>query len=393
MGMDYKINQGQLVRIKINGTPIMTGVCSTDDRTKTFATGDNDGIVMRRYTVKSMKLALQKVTRYYSLDFYYANIVSTIMPTFLGISSGRVSIPTQTSGLWENSGKSIAQSYDLISKETGLAWWIDPLLELYFCANESSISEAPYNLDQMFGTNFEDYRHVSINGDYSQYANSVEAIGQSYEGTTMEGMQYATEEHNDLINICGYYAFASKVDSNNNYYYEPVEHAIDSGSTYGYIVDNYSDPSHQPDVEIGDFIYNRSKDRDVIDYAFVTTISINSTTTTRFYVTPAMNAADGDYIWYNREFNDVLINQVNSNSAYPPEIVSFDTFTPGFLPRQRIYINLPDVDVEGYFLIEQVQIEDLGNNQFEFTVSGEKKNYSNWITKSDKGSINFFKNF
>jgi hypothetical protein len=88
-----------------------------------------------------------------------------------------------------------------------------------------------------------------------------------------------------------------------------------------------------------------------------------------------------------------LKKEVNSKSAYPPEILTFDTFTPGFLPRQRLYENLSDIGSEGYFLINQVLITDLTCNKFEFSITAEKKNYSDWITKSDKGYMNLFKNF
>lgn len=391
MGMNYKIEHGQMVRISINGTPIMTGICNNDNKNKTYAPGNNDETLMWKYTIRSMKIALQKISYYLSYsDAFYQNIALALMPIELGIGSGRITTSEVASGLWENAGKSIAQTYDLLAKETGLPWWIDTDLKLYFCENESTIEESPYNLDKDFGTNFEDYRHVNVSGDYSQYASSVEGYGNQYEGMLLEGVQFNYDEHCDLINKTGYYAYASKIVSDNNYFYPPEEHGMDSGSSTGFVVDDYSSPSYQPDIEEGDFVINRSEDTQ--NFGFVSTITMNSTTSTRFYAYN-MKATDDDRIWYNRGFNDVLKKQVNSMSAYPPSLISFDTFTPGFLPRQRVYINLPDVDTEGYFLINQVQISDLENNKFEFTITGEKKNYSNWITKSDKGYVSFFKNF
>jgi hypothetical protein len=389
MGMNYIIQKAQMVRISINGTKIMTGICNFDEREKTYAKGINDGILMWKYTINSMKVALNKITCYVNYaNSFYANIALALMPAELGISSGRVSTSESSTNTWENSGKTIAQTYDLIAKETGLAWWISPDLELFFCENESTIQEAPYNLDQDFGTNFEDYRNVVASGNYAEYANSIEVVGNEYEGMLIEGMQYAHEEHCDLLNICGYYAFSTKVISDNNYFYPPDnEHEMDTGSITGYVVDDSSD---KPTIEEGDFVQNRSEDYQ--NFGFISTITINSTTSSRFYAYN-MLASDGDSIYYYPTLNSVLKKEVNSKSAYPPEVLKFDTYTPGFLPRQRFYENLPDIGSEGYFLINQVQITDLTCNKFEFSITAEKKNYSNWITKSDKGYMSLFKNF
>ena len=391
MGMDYIIQKAQMVRISINGTKIMLGICNFDERQKTYSKGTNDEILMWKYTINSFKLALNKITNYVNFsNFYYALYVMQMMPNDMGLTIGRISINESTTSTWENAGKTIAQSYDLIAKETGLAWWISPDLELYFCENESTIQEAPYNLDQDFGTNFEDYRNVVISGNYSEYSNSVEIVGTEYEGMLLKGMQYAYEEHCDLLNICGYYAFATKVISNNNYLYPPDnKHLMDSGSVTGYVVDDYG-TGDTPVIEEGDFIQNRTDDFQ--NFSFVSTITINSTTSTRFYAY-GLSANDGDSIYYYPTLNNVLKKEVSAKSAYPPEILKFDTFTPGFLPRQRLYENLPDLGSEGYFLINQVQITDLESNKFEFTITAEKKNYSNWITKSDKGYVSLFKNF
>jgi len=391
MSMDYIIQKGQMVRISINETKIITGICNFDERQKTHANGQNDGILLWKYTVNSIKLALNKITCYINYsDSAYANIALSLIPVELGISNGRITTGESSTHTWENAGKTIAQTYDLLAKETGLSWWIDPDLKLNFCENESIIQEAPYNLDQDFGTNFEDYRNVVVNGNYSEYANSVEIVSNEYEGVLIEGMQYSHEEHCDLLNICGYYAFSTKVISDNNYFYPPdEENEMDAGSSTGYVVDDYAS-ADQPTIEFGDFVQNRSEDSQ--NFGFVSTITMNSTTSSRFYAYN-MLAADGDSIYYFPTLNSVLKKEVNSKSAYPPETLTFNTYTPGFLPRQRLYANLPDIGSEGYFLINQILITDLTCNKFEFSITAEKKNYSDWITKSDKGYMSLFKNF
>jgi hypothetical protein len=393
MGIEYKINSGQLVRIKLNNTPIMTGICNNNSIRKYINRIECD------YTINSFKSALAKASQlvYANKGYSYSSLAALLLKPEMGFLLGYLNSSETVSEFFLNEGKTIAQTFDLYAKNAGISWWVDTDLDLNFCDNEGTISAAPYNIDQIFGTNFEDYRNVIVNEDYSQYYNSVENYGSEYEGVFLHGMRYDWESHMDLINICGYYAWANQIISDNNIYFEPDENKTDTGtlsdpSTDYYIskvVDDYSNPSSKPDIEIGDFVINRSKQ--FANFGFITTISMNSTTSTRFTATFDCDASD--YIWYNRQLNDVLKNEVNSKSAYPPALITFDTYTPGFLPRQRMYINLPDNEVEGYFLINQVQIKDLECNKFEFTVSGEKKNYSNWITKSDKGYVSFFKNF
>lgn len=393
MGIEYKINSGQLVRIKLNNTAIMIGVCCNN-----YIRKDINKIECT-YTINSFKAALSKASQlvYANKGYDYEAIAASLLKPEMGLMLGYFNSDETVSEFFLNEGKTIAQTLDLYAKNAGISWWVDTNLNLNFCDNESSIPDAPFNLDQVFGTNFEDYRNVSVNEDYSQYYNSVESYGSEYEGTFLHGMRYDWENHLDLINICGYYAWANQMISDNNIFFEPDEHKADAGTLsdpapdyyISKVVDNYASASDQPTIEIGDFIINRSKE--FSNFGFITTISMNSTTSTRF--TATFDCDESDYIWYNRQLNDVLKKEVNAKSAYPPALINFDTYTPGFLPRQRLYVNLPDNDAEGYFLLNQVQIKDLTCNKFEFTVFGEKKNYNNWISKSDKGYVSFFKNF
>ncbi|WP_094550229.1 hypothetical protein [Petroclostridium xylanilyticum] len=74
-----------------------------------------------------------------------------------------------------------------------------------------------------------------------------------------------------------------------------------------------------------------------------------------------------------------------------PATLSFSTFTWGFDGGQRLHVDLPSFGASGSYLIEQLDITDMGNGTFKFSIDSVKKNFEK-SSKRKENWVDYFHN-
>lgn len=66
---------------------------------------------------------------------------------------------------------------------------------------------------------------------------------------------------------------------------------------------------------------------------------------------------------------------LNRYGQHIPSAIAFVTYTPGFDAGQRLQVELPSLGASGAYLIETVDISDMGNSTLKYSVTAVKKNF------------------
>lgn len=401
--IDFTIKSGQLVRIKLGGETYLTGPC-VGNRRKT--TGNLD-YISYTYDIADPKTLLTKrnINKTFAASVSYSSIVvdPLVKLADLGITSGYIASSGYTQEAIVCEGQMISELLDNLAGIDGCQWYLTNDLELVFAENpddysaEANIIKAPYCLDNenIFDDTdlvaLDDYQNIEIEEDYTNYANQIQVIGAEYAGKTIKCQYYNKVDLNEFVNVCGYGAGSVYVVSDTNIVLNPDVRVSDTGTNTGYIYDWWSVGSTATVVRSGDMIYNKTRGQ----YSFITTVTVLSSTNTAFYIHPAITAqTSGDYLHYNYQLNELAKRMIKVKSEYPPLLITFETFRAGFFPRQRLFVNLPELDTIAYFNINSVSVSDLSAGKFKFTIMGEKKNYSdNFSTITHRSFTKWFKNF
>jgi len=400
--IDFRIKSGQLVRIKIGGTTYMTGVCVGNTRKK-----DVPEAVFYKYDIADAKSLLTKrhINKTFAPSVSYSSIVADTLVRLpdLGLTAGY----TQSDGYTQEAivceGQTLSNLLDNIAAIDGNQWIINNNLELEFSENPDDYSDsakiikAPWCLDNenvyndVDLTPLEDFRNVEVEEDYTNYANQIQVIGAEYAGKTIKCQHYNREDLDEFVNVCGYGAGSVYVVSDTNIVLNPDVRLTDAGTTTSYIYDWWAAGTTATVVRAGDMIYNKTR----AQYSFITTVSVLSSTNTAYYIHPPITAqTSGDTLHYNYPLNDLARKMLKVKSEYPPLMIAFDTYTAGFLPRQRLFVNLPDLDCLAYFNINSVTVKDNTAGKFQFSIVGEKKDYSDrFTTITHRSMTKWFKNF
>ena len=386
-----KIYSGQYVRISFVDEILFMGLIDGNDRSGDYAT---DTKVIYQYTACGINAILNKKNSNKTYTAY-----TTPHAIALDIANKNVSAGITDDGdIYEDNvhafptdvhtdGKTDGEVMDMISELTGYLWWIDTKLALHFQLDPvipGDIEEAPYDIDDDFGT-FDDYRNLSINEDYTNYANWIFISGGQYKGVTIKTLRINNEDYDEFLNICGYSAGTVYALSDTNIL-SASDINVAEIADVDYIED-YTPGADPPDVDVGDVIYNATRKT----LTFVSTGLVFLPTLTAFWVVPTVSGQTaGDKIWYNKGLNDTAKSLLQTKSSYPPIVANFHTFTAGFKPRQRLYINSPRLDVMAYFNIKKVEISEYEAGKFNFNIEAEKKDYSDFSNKTQRNYSEFF---
>lgn len=382
------IYPGQMMRISINGDVHLIGIVTEDYKNKKTNT-----LVETDYTVQSLKWMYQKIKLF--TDFAEGTSMSSILigivVTWWGLEIGNVESSDTLDRTLEASKLNTSDVLDALADIEGVMWWTDSDWKLNFASAESTVSVCPYTISEL-STAFTDFRDLEIHEDMKDYTGWGEINGAIIDGRTLRGYGGSREDFADTISIYGYGNDAIEVVTNNNIFYEPQKSTIDSGSSTYYVIDTYSDPSDQPDIQEGDFFYNATRDK----IGFISTISINSTTTTEFYLESYITGQQvDDEIWYNRNFNDAVDKYFKSKQVYRPQYGSFNSYTLGFKARQKMFVSDRLYNTHDYFCITKVYIEDMGAGIFKSSMDIEKRSGSDDVfnVMTFRDYINFWKKF
>lgn len=364
MGINYSIDIGQMVRIKLEGLEIFTGIVVDKPRIKI----DGGNTARYDYSCSSLKSLYGKNTddEKYDANEEMLNIFENHEVADIDVDQ---SIDDEINESYNTEGTTLYELYDSLSNQVGKTWLIEDFT-LKLIDIPSSIIDSDYNIDPLF-TNFRDYRVVQISDDFDNFANNTFLFGAEYKGATLKYRYFDDQSYDDFISISGYQSGLVEVVSDTNIKRYSSKRIADAGTVEDFIYDNLNSPLGE-DVERGDMIYNKTLD----EITFVSTITFQSTTSVRYYVSPPVTGqTQSDLIWYNWNMKNSAKQLLESKGGFPPLAANFESNTNGFNVRTRILINLPEMDCNRYFNISSVNISDLGAGIFNFQVTAESINY------------------
>lgn len=384
MGVDFDIDSGQMVKIKLNSDTIFTGICMGNNRSgPTYG-----GVRKTSYNMEGLKTMLQKKAIAY-LTFNTGTSISAavkntrIMDYTYGLTAGDIRVNDVFEEKQIIDGKNITELLDEWANIAAAHWFIDHDLKLNFYTTVS-IASCSVTVDTDFGT-FTDFRNVTIDESIAEYSNCVLLIGGENNGATNRIFRYNNDDFDEMMNRTGYSSPCYEVISDNSVVERAVRY-MQLTSSISAIQVFHAAPALG--VGSGDMIYNKT----LKEYAFCTTVSVDTTTQTIFSITPSIpGMTTGDAIYMYPTLNKNVRTYVSKKCGYPPHTVKFDSFTNNFNVRTRLYVNIPDLMVQGYYNIIGVEVTDLGGDNWNFAVTAERKNYNDYSVFSDLGYRQYFK--
>ena len=370
------IHSGQLVRIKIDGIRYMVGVASGNTRRKITDTRTEFD-----YNVIGLNTLLQKdsIQTNFAEGASYLSVVRSLINTELGLTEGELDSTNYLESALIGDGKESAEILGTLSVAEGKQWWVDDDLQLNYTArlysHIGSYPEwAPYGVGDIADLTdpdywIPDYQNLVVIEDHSDYSNNVFIIGGEYGGSTIKSMAVYKKEYGDYISVCGYNARAVYVHSDPNITEIPYIEVTTAGTSAESVV-NALPFIPLPEIAEGDCILNKTRNK----LSFITTISSLSTVSIAYSISPSIaGQTSGDHIWCLPRLNENAQSLLASKSGYPYVRVSYDTFTPGMLPRQMQSINDVWSGIDGYFMIESVKITDETAGIFKFSINAEQR--------------------
>jgi hypothetical protein len=374
--IEQLIYSGQLVRIKIDGTRYMIGVASGNTRRKV-----TDTLTEFDYNLIGLNTLIQKdsIQSTFAEGASYASVVRALINTELGLTEGEIESSSYLESALIGDGKASAEILGTLATNEGKQWWIDDDLKLNYTArlyaHIGSYPEwAPHGIGDIADLTdpdyyIPDYQNLVITEEHTDYSNNVFLIGGEYEGLTLKSMGIYRKEYDDYISICGYSARAVYVHSDPNIMEIPYSQVTTAGTNTTSVV-RAAPASPLPEIASGDCIINKTRNK----LSYITTITTLSTVTVAFSVSPSIaGQTTGDTILYLPRLNESAQSMLASKSGFPYMRASYDTFTPGMLPRQMQSINDVWAKVNGFFMIESVQVKDETAGIFKFSIIAEQR--------------------
>jgi hypothetical protein len=371
--IDPLIHSGQLVRIKIDGTRYMIGVASGNARKRY-----TESLTELDFNVAGLNTLLQKdsIQSNYSNGAAYSTIVRSLINTELGLTEGEIDSDSYLDGELIGDGKESSEILGMLATSDGKQWWINDDLELNFTARLythifSYPEWAPYDIGDLTDPDYwiPDYENFMSYEEHSEYANNIFVVGGEFGGTTIKSMAIYGKEYDEFVAICGYNARSVYVHSDPNITEYPYEQVCSVGTDSQSVVNNIPFLP-LPEIAEGDCIYNKTRDK----LSYITTISALSTASIAFSISPAIaGQTTWDTIWCLPRLNETAQSVLASKSGYPHMRASYETYTPGMLPRQMQEIHDVWLKTDGYFMIDSVRVEDLSAGLFKFFISAEQR--------------------
>jgi|GEM_PF-6245097 len=370
----FPILTDQLVRINIDGTRYMTGVCGAISKTKL-----TPQLIAADYQIKGANTLLSK--DYINSDFAEGANISDVVTALCDYQRGITEGEIDTTGTLDNAllgdHQESCEILNTLASSEGKQWWVNDDLELNFTARYyDHIGDypewAPYaisNIEGLLGFTdvLDDFSNFKVLEDSTDYANHTIIIGAERDGVTVKCMAISAQDHDDYICVTGYMAKAVYVHSDANISENIDSNVTDTGTNSYQVTDNFS---AAPSVANGDCIFNKTLNA----MSFITTISTFSTSTLAFSISPSIaGQGSGQRIWYMPRLNEATKSLLAARSGYAPQSITFDTYTSGLLPRQMMLIYDTLLNVTGYFMIQSVSVDDLGAGIFNFGIVAEKR--------------------
>lgn len=370
----FPILPGQLVRISIDGTRQMIGICNTNDRE--LMTRD---LVLVNYGLIGLNNLLAKASsdEIFIEGTDIEDVINDLCDTEKGVTPGEIDTDGIIDMTIDMEQQEPIEVLSTLATMEGKQVWINDDLELNYSARYYSYildypDFAPYSIGDGLDLldsypELDDFRNFKVKDDNTDYANNVFLIGAEREGVTVKSMAIMPSEHDDFMCIAGYKATAVYVHSDPNITEDVDDNVMDTGTDANGIVD---DTAETPEIVEGDCVYNQTLDK----LMYITTITTLSTVTARFSVSPSIAGQTGaNVVWYTPRLNETAKSILAARAGLPGQIVTFDTNTTGLLPRQMMLIFEPRLSVIGYFMIQSVKIDDRGAGIFNFSITAEKR--------------------
>lgn len=382
--LDFKLHSGQMIKIKIDGTTRFLGIINGNERTK-----EADGSkILYNYKIAGIKTLLSNLNAdvvFNKLDLMMSIAIdSSLVLDECGFEPGEVLSWGYLTEKYYSEGKSIKEVYDDMAALSGATWLPTPDFKINFEDQTTIFDNCSVTLDKDWGT-FNDYRNFKIDEDYASYFNCVHLVGGEYKGVSQRVRLVHTASYFEMLNRTGYQSKIVEVVNDSSINYDPDTNILDIPTSEYFVFDTTGD---LPDIDIGDMVYNRTRN----DRSIIKDITVYGGGEADFEIDPPISGQTwDDEMWYTPELNDIAKSILTKKCVYPPLSITFESFSDNFYPRMRMYVNQPDMECQGYFCINTVNIKDLGAGIFQYSVQAEKKLYSPWNIEPNSDYAKLFK--
>lgn len=376
---------GQMVRVTIDDDVWFTGIVTQTRRKKTSVIGV-DTSTHCSIQVTCVPLKVRCNNRTVIVDYAKGTLATTIITNTLifllseGIKEGTVSTSYALDETWKSDCVSITEIFDELAEKSGCIWYIDKDFKFHFHA-DVSLELTPVRTIEYDGA-FTDYRNVEVSSNCADYANKLFVIGgnDSYGNSIIASRGDMISQNAMQNNVAGSGVFGQVIRNGSLQSY--TEYLAEAGTT----TTNLTITGAGNYFLVGDAIKNHTRDA----YMYVVSFSdINNVT-----VTEVPGQTSGDLILVTTEGTTIAKRELNRKYNDPISL-TFNSFDMTFLPRQKLYINLPMIGVDNsYWNIESVQISDVGGGLFMQDVTCVLADESNFITWRRENKIyDFFRNY
>jgi len=273
---------------------------------------------------------------------------------------------------------SISDVLDQVAEKSGFQWFIDKDFTLNFYQNPTTVSTCTYSISDSTASTFSDFRNVTIEETLDNYNNKVFlAGGQDQNGNQVLISQQDTTSILEMQDYSAGSGVYGVVDRNSQIQEASYEIAESGTSETAVVIGTVS-------IVTGDMIYNVSR-------GFKANVIAVDGTTYTLDTTITSQAEDDTIIVYDMA-NNVARNTLERQKEIP-KIITFDTFSLGFNPAEKLTVELSTLSVSSAeYVIDEVNISHFATDYFRSTVKAILRNSDTFNTQRNPSTVDYFRN-
>jgi hypothetical protein len=374
LGMETLPIEGQYIEFLIDGDNWFVGIISNTSRQ---LSNNIDSVTL---TVSCMALKNRAYTRTVSVNYAAGtssfDIVRDMFEYMIQEGSGEGTIDTDGINIdeaWTNDIITVGEVLDELAEKNGFFWYTTPDFELNF--RTQRILQAYRDIVE--GGEFTDFRDVVVNGNLADYRNKIFFVGGTdNDGRTVRNIVGDLTSQDYTQAICaGSGVYGEVVRNGSITTYTALSAEAGTNTTTVYLTGT--------NAVAGTYFLNTTRNLT----GFVTSLHTNY-----FNCTSIAGQASGDTILFYANARILALNELKRMKNQPYELV-FHTFDMTFKPQQRVYINIPSLNIDAsYWNVESVQITDAGRGYFSQVVTCVLADDSNFSSQRRRNKdLDFFR--
>jgi hypothetical protein len=377
MSISYRVYAGQYVKISIKGVHRFTGIINSTSWKKV----DNSVDVVFQ-TVQCNGLnnlpAKRTIKTDYNKGTSIADIVEESVDTYMvqdGMQKGTITATVTINEDWRDDCITVSDVLDECASRTGCQWFIDKNFSLQFYQDPVTVSSCSYSITSV--STFTDYRDVEVEESIDNYVNKVFLVGGNDErGNQVFVVNGDMSEQNNMQLITagtGTFGTIHKDGALTESDYTTASVGTTGTSLFFPFVHG---------LQVGDMFWNQTRGA----YAWVTVVP----TTGSVVHTRITGQVEGDTIVFYDDVNAIGRNTLKRQDKIP-QVVKFSTYKTDFEPQEKIHIVLTDMGINGYYNIDNVQINDIGGRYFKSVINCILRNNEDFSTQRCSDFTDYFR--